>query len=444
MNRIETKIIVMVTNRLAAAKDSQAKDELIEELSENLYQRYLDLAAGGVPEAEALQQAMDSLGDVSELLDYLKTETGEAAEEADDPSAEAEGQREQSGESNAYKQSRAGNRGFSFSTSNLERSIEEICNMAMAAAKVAMDSTKDVVQNVSEQIKEKYPNGIYMEFNGSTKRTVDCTSIDSQEIRSIEVQLTNGDVELVFDSDVDAPITITGETEEIVTELRENGVLFVRQGNTASSSAMFMRGMRTSDIEICLPERFWDSISITTTNGDVHLPEGLECKNLAVRTTNGDVEACEVTCERMVCKMLSGDLTCDGLSGELLAETKSGDIEVSSANLTRCAVSSASGDISFDGICHDLTAGSISGDVTLSVDTLPDRMKASSTSGDCQVEVPEGTGFRLQYRTTSGDFNTNLTLAGTVRGKGGEVTYLDGGTSLIQISTVSGDITLNA
>ena len=59
MNRIETKIIVMVTNKLAAAKECDAKTELIEELSENLYQRYLDLTAAGVPEQEALQQAMD-------------------------------------------------------------------------------------------------------------------------------------------------------------------------------------------------------------------------------------------------------------------------------------------------------------------------------------------------------------------------------------------------
>ena len=58
MNRIETKIIVMVTNALAGAKDSEAKTELIEELSNNLYQRYMDLTAAGVPEQEALDQAM--------------------------------------------------------------------------------------------------------------------------------------------------------------------------------------------------------------------------------------------------------------------------------------------------------------------------------------------------------------------------------------------------
>ena len=77
MNRIETKIIIMVTNKLAAAKDSEAKTELIEELSENLYQRYQDLIADGIVEEDALAITMDSIGDVKELLAYLKEESAE-------------------------------------------------------------------------------------------------------------------------------------------------------------------------------------------------------------------------------------------------------------------------------------------------------------------------------------------------------------------------------
>ena len=59
MSRIETKIIIAVTERLSSAENSEAKTELIEELSENLYQRYQELAAEGLPEEEALEQAMN-------------------------------------------------------------------------------------------------------------------------------------------------------------------------------------------------------------------------------------------------------------------------------------------------------------------------------------------------------------------------------------------------
>ena len=59
MDRIKTRLIIAVTNRLSAAEDTNAKADLIEELSENLYQRYLDLIGSGVSEEDAYQQAMD-------------------------------------------------------------------------------------------------------------------------------------------------------------------------------------------------------------------------------------------------------------------------------------------------------------------------------------------------------------------------------------------------
>ena len=76
MERIKTRIIIAVAERLSDAKDSNAKTELIEELSENLYQRYMDLAASGLSEEEAYTRAMEDLGDVGELLDYLDDKFG--------------------------------------------------------------------------------------------------------------------------------------------------------------------------------------------------------------------------------------------------------------------------------------------------------------------------------------------------------------------------------
>ena len=67
MDRMKTKFIIAVTTRLAAAEDSNAKTDLIEELSENLYQRYLDLVAAGMAEDEAYHKALEDLGDVDEL-----------------------------------------------------------------------------------------------------------------------------------------------------------------------------------------------------------------------------------------------------------------------------------------------------------------------------------------------------------------------------------------
>ena len=58
MDRIKTRLIIAVTNRLSAAEDTNAKADLIEELSENLYQRYLDLIGSGVSEEDAYSRPL--------------------------------------------------------------------------------------------------------------------------------------------------------------------------------------------------------------------------------------------------------------------------------------------------------------------------------------------------------------------------------------------------
>ena len=150
MNRIETKIIIAVTNRLAAARDSQAKTEMIEELSENLYQHYLDLVAAGTEEETAYEQAMETLGDVNELLRYL--EEMDAQEGPD--GAKTAGGAGKDGEDGwtvdwtddqeSRSQSGGGHRSytFTFNADDWEDTINGDVNAALSGAKEAMDYAK--------------------------------------------------------------------------------------------------------------------------------------------------------------------------------------------------------------------------------------------------------------------------------------------------------------
>lgn len=422
MNRIETRIIMMVTNRLQAAKDSEAKMELIEELSENLYQRYLELTGDGVAEEEALSQAMENLGDVNELLAYLEAEAGET-------------------QAQEGKNSESGRQG-GFSAGSFESGLEDMINMAMSTVKAAVDCGKDVARDVSEQIKEKYPDGIFS-FTFEKGERMDATStIPSDGIHSLEVRLMNGDVNVNLLYEAEEEIEITGDTEAIMIVRREDGVLSVKQGDTASSSFLFNRGVRASDIDIRLPRRPWNNISITTVNGDITIGEGLECNGLAVQTTNGDLDIDGTTSGRMALKVASGDVDGRNLNGDVYVETKSGDVELS-GRLGRCGISTASGDVAFRGECREANCSSISGDIELTPYRLPEKIKASTKSGDCDIHVPMGCeGFRLLYRTVSGEFSTNLpmTLVGTQKGKSGEAVYQDGGSCEIQLSSISGDL----
>ena len=74
MDDVKLKLAGTVAGKLSAAPASAAKDELVEELSDILYRRFLDMTGAGVPEDEAFRRALDDLGDVDELLAYLGVE----------------------------------------------------------------------------------------------------------------------------------------------------------------------------------------------------------------------------------------------------------------------------------------------------------------------------------------------------------------------------------
>lgn len=129
MDRMKTKFIIAVTTRLAAAEDSNAKTDLIEELSENLYQRYLDLVASGMTEEAAYASALEDLGDVDELLAYLQ---------GLGPDGELPHQE--------------GSQGRDYFNEFL-RGAEEVVRETISQTKEAVDQAKVIFRDVAEKLK---------------------------------------------------------------------------------------------------------------------------------------------------------------------------------------------------------------------------------------------------------------------------------------------------
>ena len=88
------------------------------------------------------------------------------------------------------------------------------------------------------------------------------------------------------------------------------------------------------------------------------------------------------------------------------------------------------------------TSTSASGDAEIRAENVPEQVELSSKSGDCCLRLPEGEGFTLQFRTVSGELETDFPLVGPVGSRSGEAIYLDGGGRTFLLSSVSGDISL--
>lgn len=463
MNRIETKIIIMVTNRLAAAKDSDAKTEMIEELSENLYQRYLELVESGIAEDVALQQALDSLGDVDELLSFLSETEGngfsgqQAAKEQDvaagsasaqdaggqEPAWETDADGQDIGKESGASEENASSKenSSSFTREDFENGIEEIVNAAISAAKEAVDCTKNVAKDVSVQIKEMYSDGRFQSFTSQRSKRSESMTIPVESVNALEINMTNGDIALHSADGEDIEIEISGDVEEVETMLKGDGILSIGQRSTASTAFFFMRGVKHADVEVLLPKKVWESVALSTVNGDIEIEDELICRKLIAKTTSGDLNMERVSSERIELKQCSGDIHGEDLSGNVHAESKSGEIEIS-GTLGRCELFSVSGSVRFEGECQEANCSSTSGDVELDLANLPEKIKCNSISGncDCEFEIPEGKGFRLSYRTVSGRFSSDLPLEGRIEEKRGDAVYGENVSGQINLSSVSGDI----
>ena len=70
----------------------------------------------------------------------------------------------------------------------------------------------------------------------------------------------------------------------------------------------------------------------------------------------------------------------------------------------------ASGEIELEGCAREIRCSTASGDVDVRVDQVPEKLDLTSKSGDCQVSMPDGEGFTLQFSTVSGELESDFQL----------------------------------
>lgn len=416
MERIKMKLIMAVTDRLSAAADSDEKADLVEELSENLYQRYQSFIVSGMNEEEAYAKTLEELGDVDELLEFLGVPRQERPQ------------------------------------SDLGQNIEDICRNAMDLAREAVSQSKGLLRDAAAKLKEKYPDG----FNGQAHGTfyfhsgdeddfesfddddededLDFECFDAAEeadaeefyaafhaegLRALDLRLDCADVRFNLTDDGE-DVTVCADSGTLHCTQTESGVLLIEESASHTRGILktiFNPGCGT--VTLTLPRRHWDSVRLTTASGDIFMNDDLDADRLIIQTANGDVIARGVT----------GSLKADSANGDIVAEGSFGAVQVGAA----------SGDIILRGSsAGNVKLNSASGDVALTLDHLPEQVSVNTCSGDCRVSIPGNQGFTLSSSTMSGDLRTNFPLEGSK----GHKTYLGGGNSHISISTMSGDVVL--
>lgn len=541
MENIKRRFIDAVAGTLSAAPRSTAKDELVEELSDNLYHRFLDMTNAGVPEEEAFQRAMDDLGDVDELLGYLAAEPNAGQTRTTSSSGKTVITNDVRGaagsQSQDASQSQADGPGgvhYDYQTpqSDLDAilaGVSEACNTAIDQAKIALRQARDAMKRrttvqrdgghvkvhfnsrpdepapaePSEQAEasgaeqsappasdgwefeaelntdegrffagggpkqkkdvvygfgyDKDRGGFFAQWGeyredregGGPHFTGEDASMTNnddgsysvtalRDLRGIEVFTGAGDVSIHMSEAPDAGVIIDGDVDDLDVTCSADGVLTIREGRTASSSFFSLRGLRSADVELFLPCRHWEMLTINTASGDVDIDrEGLDVDQLTVKTASGDLNVRLRACGQLRFNSASGDLDLEGTCTGLHAETMSGDIALR-GQVETAGLKTASGDIELEGLTAQFRGHTMSGDVSLETSVLPQVMELSSKSGDCEARLPDAGPFSLHMKTVSGDMRCDF----PVNYINGLAVYGDGSGPVYSMNSVSGDVSL--
>jgi len=212
---------------------------------------------------------------------------------------------------------------------------------------------------------------------------------------------------------------------QLVQVSTDNNTLTLTEGNYSFGFFIFGFGLRSSDVDLYLPEKTYDSITLKLTSGDI-TAGNINSKNIDCNLTSGRVNISNINVGNMNFKLTSGDIKSDNLiCDKLTAQTTSGKIDIS-------------------GSMKNLDLHVTSGGINADDEVLPDSLNAQTTSGNINISIPENDGFTAQYKVTSGNFKSDFDLYSSINGnsKNGTAKYKAGGNTFT-FKVTSGNINLD-
>lgn len=214
---------------------------------------------------------------------------------------------------------------------------------------------------------------------------IDVESVDGEETR----------IELDSDPEVEEEAVIVSRGGEVVVELEERRLLFLRTTPDARVRVSCPPGAR---------------LEIRSVSADVGASGSFGRSD--VKTVSGDVQLGRIDGELDV-KTVSGDASVDAVAGRATLQSISGDVRVGEAGAA-VTVQTTSGDVRLGSVA--------AGAVTL-----------KSLSGDMQVGIRAGSSLWIDAKSVSGDTSSELEVGDTPPEGEGPLVEL-------RATTMSGDI----
>ena len=244
--------------------------------------------------------------------------------------------------------------------------------------------------------------------------------------------------------------------------LSAKGVIAVQN----ASGDIRVTGWDRDQVELTITKTSWSSDDLPRLNVEVASDSDAmsvravypsDCTNCDISLVLRVPRAAQITADAA-----SGDVAVDTIAGGVRVDTASGDIKLKNV-LGLAHLHASSGDITIDGSGAPVDAAASSGDikasnlqsdinlVASSGDVKADfsrfdavhTVRIASNSGSIELDVPRGSGFKVEASTNSGSIESNLQLPIRDRDSGATVSAQVGsGAAAAQLRTTSGDINI--
>ncbi|OIJ19218.1 hypothetical protein BKP45_13745 [Anaerobacillus alkalidiazotrophicus] len=242
--------------------------------------------------------------------------------------------------------------------------------------------------------------------------------IDGRNISNIDVSISSHPVLIKPTKNNDIRIEFEGKVSEkykkkFTLEVKKNNdILQVGMKNKSPIRTGFnFRATRINmQLNIYVPEKLYDSISISSSSGKV-IATDLQAKNFDIRASSGKIEVINLFVEKnLKLEASSGRIEAkDSVATFLAVTASSGTISLSNVITEKLAVTSSSGRINLSDIEGDIIASSSSGEITIVNEELTNDITADTSSGSVEVKFTNSPSSAIiDFLGSSGNGNVHI------------------------------------
>ena len=249
-------------------------------------------------------------------------------------------------------------------------------------------------------------------------------------VHSLVISWVDGQVELVPWEGSELRVTETANRpmreDEQMSQTLENGVLTVEWTRKRRRiGPLNLRKRLVVEIPAGVALR---RVEVNSVSAPVRLEGTAAALELTVSTVSGKLEAFDLAAPALKLTTVSGKLELQGFAGDTVS------------------LNTVSGKLTAHGAARVLETETVSGKLVLSLEDLPENLRANSVSGkiDTTLVLPpeDPRGFTVSYESLSGLFESDFPLTGELKKHHGTGVYGDG-SHRISMETTSGKMELH-